>query len=84
MPAVKAITEYTDIAAEIDSDHVTSDGERMVIFKISESSNQELLSSNTQKVQEQLKEQLGERGCETDVIGYFKPGNGRHSVEIHD
>lgn len=62
MPAVKAITEYTDIAAEIDSDHVTSDGERVVIFKISESSNQELLSSNTQKVQEQLKEQLGERG----------------------
>ena len=31
-----------------------------------------------------LVEQLGEKGCETDVIGYFKPGNGRYSVEIHD
>jgi selenide,water dikinase len=31
-----------------------------------------------------LIEQLGERGCETDVIGCFKPGNGRYSVEIHD
>ncbi len=31
-----------------------------------------------------LIEQLGERGCETDIIGCFKPGNGRHSVEIHD
>lgn len=31
-----------------------------------------------------LTEQLGERGCETDVIGCFKPGNGRYSVEIHD
>lgn len=31
-----------------------------------------------------LIEQLGERGCESDVIGCFKPGNGRYSVEIHD
>ncbi len=31
-----------------------------------------------------LIEQLGERGCETDVIGYFKPGTGRCSIEIHD
>lgn len=31
-----------------------------------------------------LVEQLGERGCETAVIGCFKPGNGRYSVEIHD
>jgi len=31
-----------------------------------------------------LVEQLGEQGCETDVIGYFKPRSGRFSVEIHD
>ena len=31
-----------------------------------------------------LIEQLGERGCETEIIGCFKPGNGRYSVEIHD
>ena len=31
-----------------------------------------------------LTEQLGEKGCETAVIGCFKPGNGKHSVEIHD
>lgn len=31
-----------------------------------------------------LVEQLGERGCEAEVIGYFKPGNGRYTVEIHD
>ena len=31
-----------------------------------------------------LTEQLGERGCETAVIGCFKPGNGRCTVEIHD
>ena len=31
-----------------------------------------------------LTEQLGEKGCETEVVGYFKPGNGRYSVEIHD
>ena len=31
-----------------------------------------------------LTEQLGERGCETDVIGYFKPRKGRFSIEIHD
>lgn len=31
-----------------------------------------------------LVEQLGEKGCETAVIGYFKPGNGSCSVEIHD
>lgn len=31
-----------------------------------------------------LTEQLGERGCETDVIGYFKPRKGRFTIEIHD
>ena len=31
-----------------------------------------------------LTEQLGERGCQTEVIGCFKPGSGRYSVEIHD
>ena len=31
-----------------------------------------------------LQEQLGERGCETDVIGYFKPKKGRFTIEIHD
>ena len=31
-----------------------------------------------------LVEQLGERGCETDVIGCFKPRKGKHFVEIHD
>ncbi len=31
-----------------------------------------------------LREQLGERGCETDIIGYFKPRKGRFTVEIHD
>lgn len=31
-----------------------------------------------------LQEQLGERGCETDIIGYFKPRKGRFTIEIHD
>ena len=31
-----------------------------------------------------LTEQLGEKGCETAVIGCFKPGNSRYCVEIHD
>ena len=31
-----------------------------------------------------LQEQLGEKGCETDVIGCFKPKTGRFAVEIHD
>ena len=31
-----------------------------------------------------LTEQLGERGCETDVIGCFKPRKGKYSIEIHD
>ncbi len=31
-----------------------------------------------------LIEQLGERGCETDVIGCFKPKKGRFTIEIHD
>ena len=31
-----------------------------------------------------LQEQLGEKGCETDVIGCFKPRTGRFAVEIHD
>ena len=31
-----------------------------------------------------LTEQLGEKGCETAVIGCFKPRKGRFTVEIHD
>lgn len=31
-----------------------------------------------------LTEQLGEKGCEADVIGYFKPRRGKHYIEIHD
>ena len=31
-----------------------------------------------------LQEQRGEKGCETDVIGCFKPKTGRFAVEIHD
>ena len=31
-----------------------------------------------------LTEQLGEKGCETAVIGCFKPRAGKYTVEIHD
>ena len=31
-----------------------------------------------------LTEQLGEKGCETAVIGCFKPKKGKYSIEIHD
>ena len=31
-----------------------------------------------------LQEQLGEKGCESAVIGYFKPRRGNCTVEIHD
>ena len=31
-----------------------------------------------------LIEQLGEKGCETAVIGCFKPKTGRFTIEIHD
>lgn len=31
-----------------------------------------------------LTEQLGEQGCETAVIGMFKPRTGRFTIEIHD
>ena len=31
-----------------------------------------------------LTEQLGEKGCETAVIGCFKPRTGKYFVEIHD
>ena len=31
-----------------------------------------------------LIEQLGEKGCETNVIGCFKPKRGQFSIEIHD
>ena len=31
-----------------------------------------------------LIEQLGEKGCETDVIGYFKQRRSRFYIEIHD
>ena len=31
-----------------------------------------------------LTEQLGEKGCETAVIGCFKPKRGKYAIEIHD
>ena len=31
-----------------------------------------------------LIEQLGEKGCETAVIGCFKPRKGKYTIEIHD
>ena len=31
-----------------------------------------------------LQEQLGEKGCEAEVIGCFKPKKGRFTIEIHD
>ena len=43
-----------------------------------------LLIAVNEKELPRLQEQLGERGCETDVIGCFKPKVGRFSIEIHD
>ncbi len=43
-----------------------------------------LLIAVDEKELPRLQEQLGERGCETDVIGCFKPKVGRFSIEIHD
>ncbi len=43
-----------------------------------------LLIAVKEKELARLIEQLGEKGCETDVIGMFKPRKGRFSIEIHD
>ena len=43
-----------------------------------------LLIAVKEKELPRLIEQLGEKGCETDVIGAFKPRKGRFSIEIHD
>jgi selenide,water dikinase len=43
-----------------------------------------LLIAVNEKDVPRLQEQLGERGCQNEVIGYFKPKTGRFSVEIHD
>ena len=43
-----------------------------------------LLIAVNEKELPRLIDQLGERGCETDVIGCFKPKTGRFSIEIHD
>lgn len=43
-----------------------------------------LLIAVNEKELPRLQEQLGEKGCETDVIGCFKPKVGRFSIEIHD
>ena len=43
-----------------------------------------LLIAVNEKELPRLQEQLGERGCETDVIGCFKPKTGNYSIEIHD
>ena len=42
-----------------------------------------LIAVNESELQ-RLTEQLGEKGCETAVIGCFKPRNGRFTIEIHD
>ena len=43
-----------------------------------------LLIALNEKELPRLIEQLGEKGCETDVIGYFKPRTGKYTFEIHD
>ena len=43
-----------------------------------------LLIAVDEKELPRLTEQLGEKGCETGVIGMFKPRTGKYSVEIHD
>ena len=43
-----------------------------------------LLIALDEKELPRLQEQLGERGCETAVIGCFKPKKGRFTIEIHD
>ena len=43
-----------------------------------------LMIAVNEKELPRLIEQLGEKGCETDVIGYFKQKKGKYSVEIHD
>ena len=43
-----------------------------------------LLIAVQEKELPRLLEQLGEKGCETDVIGAFKQKKGRFSIEIHD
>lgn len=43
-----------------------------------------LLIALNEKDLPRLQEQLGERGCETAVIGCFKPKRGKYFIEIHD
>lgn len=43
-----------------------------------------LLIAVQEKELPRLIEQLGEKGCETDVIGAFKQKKGKFSIEIHD
>jgi selenide,water dikinase len=43
-----------------------------------------LLIAVNEKDLPRLTEQLGERGCESAVIGCFKPRRGKHTIEIHD
>ena len=43
-----------------------------------------LLIAVKEKDLPRLTEQLGERGCESAVIGCFKPRRGKHTIEIHD
>lgn len=43
-----------------------------------------LLIAVKEKELPRLIEQLGEKGCETDVIGAFKQKKGKFSIEIHD
>ena len=43
-----------------------------------------LLIAIDEKELPRLTEQLGERGCESAVIGAFKPRRGRFTIEIHD
>ncbi len=43
-----------------------------------------LLIAAREKELSRLIEQLGEKGCQTEVIGYFKPKKSRFYIEIHD
>ena len=43
-----------------------------------------LLIAVDEKELPRLTEQLGEKGCETAVIGAFKPRKGRFTIEVHD
>lgn len=43
-----------------------------------------LLISVDEKDVKKLTERLGEKGCESEIIGLFKPKKGKFSIEIHD